>query len=665
MPNKLSKFWQELKRRNVTRVLAVYIAAAFMILELINMISEPLGLPEGTLIVAFFISLTGLVLAVIVSWIYDIQPEVGVVKTEKADTANTRGIPKTSSSWKIASYISFVVILGLIVLNIIPRARVSGTGKNFDKSIAVLPFDNDSPTYENAFLIKGYMTAVHDNLCKIKDIRVLALNATEHYNNQTKSIPVIAQELGVGYFLSARGQIINDKIRLTVQLVDANNNVIWSSPYDRQIKEVVDHIKIQSEIAQMVAGEIKATITPFEKELIEKIPTNSTEAYNYYLRGREEVVINSGFYRTTDSRSKAKNLFHRSLELDSTFALAYAGLGWVYMYENESEIKYLGVHSDSALYFVQKALSYDDQLSDAYEIRGDYYRLAGDFDLSEADLKRAIDINPNSWSAYRTIATLYINYQYYILGLSSMHKAASLCTGEMLERILTSIGGLYAQLGFRDLAKSYFTQVLNLNGDSVAYFIGLSFMEWNNGNNQEQLNYEIKVSSLNPSAARDLNIGRCYYLLNDFERALAHYEKYLEDKGESTGELFENYYRLAYAYSQLGLEDRAKYFFNKQTEICIEAEKTGSYYFISGQGQYDLAGVYAATGQITKSLDYLRMVNQIKTYPAWGYHLIKIDPILDSIRDDPEFQQILHDIEAKYQAQHEKIRQLLEENDML
>jgi tetratricopeptide (TPR) repeat protein len=190
-------------------------------------------------------------------------------------------------------------------------------------------------------------------------------------------------------------------------------------------------------------------------------------------------------------------------------------------------------------------------------------------------------------------------------------------------------------------------------------------MEWNNGNNQEQLNYEIKVSSLNPSAARDLNIGRCYYLLNDFERALAHYEKYLEDKGESTGELFENYYRLAYAYSQLGLEDRAKYFFNKQTEICIEAEKTGSYYFISGQGQYDLAGVYAATGQKTKSLDYLRMVNQIKTYPAWGYHLIKIDPILDSIRDDPEFQQILHDIEAKYQAQHEKIRQLLEENDML
>ena len=629
------------------------------------MFSEQIGLPDGTWKVAFIISLAGLVIAVIVSWIYDINPEGGMVKTESADKVKSEDSTKSSNSWKIASYISFVVILGLIVLNIIPRTRVSDTGKNFDKSIAVLPFDNDSPTSENAFLIKGYMTAVHDNLCKIKDIRVLARQSTEYYKNQTKSFPAIAQELGVGYLLSASGQLINDKMRLTVQLIDANNNVMWSNSYDRQIKEVVDHINIQSEIAQMVAGEIKATITPLEKELIENIPTNNPEAYNYYLRGREEVVINSGFYRMSDSRSKAKNLFHRSLELDSTFALAYAGLGWVYMYENESEIKYLGVHSDSALYYVQKALSYDDQLSDAYEIRGDYYRLAGDFEWSEIDLKRAIDINPNSGFAYRTLANLYINYQDYISALSNMHKAASLSTGEMLESILAQIGGFYAQVGFGDLAKSYANQVLNLNGDSLEYFKRLSFIEWNNGNTQEELKYEIKVSSLNPSAARDLVIGRCYYLVNDFEHALAHYEKYLEDKGESTGELFENYYRLAYTYSQLGLEDNAKYFFNKQTEICIEAETTGSYYFISGQGQYDLAGVYAATGQKTKSLDYLRMVNQIETYPAWGYHLIKIDPILDSIRDDPEFQQILHDIEAKYQAEHERIRQWLEENDML
>ena len=627
------------------------------------MFSVPLGLPARTLIVAFFISLAGLVIAAIVSWVYDIHPEGGLVKTDPANEFKAEGIPVTSNRWKIASYISFVVIVALLVLNITPRAN--NNMKDIEKSIAVLPFINDSQDPENDYLIVGYRASIVDMLSKIEDLRVLPRISTDQYKDNPKTPMEIAEELGVNYLLHASGQKFGNRIVLTVQLIDKKEKLIWSNSYNKQIQGADDHITIQSEIAQFVANEVGALITPVEKQRIEKIHTNNEEAYNYYLRGREEVVINSGFYRTTDSRSKAKNLFLRSLELDSTFALAYAGLGWVHMYENESEIKYLGVHSDSTLYYVQKALSYDDELSDAYEIRGDYYRMAGDFDLSEADLKRAIDINPNSRFAYHTLGNLYVNYQDYILGLSNLNKAASLCTGEILENILTKIGGVYAQLGFGDLAKSYFTQVLNLNGDSLHYYMRLSFIEWNNGNIQEELKYEIKVSSLNPSATRDLIIGRCYLLVNDFEHALAHYEKYLDENGESTGELFENYHRLAYAYSQLGLEDKAKYFFNKQTEICIEAETTGSYYFISGQGQYELAGVYAATGQKTKSLDYLRMVNQVEKYPAWGYHLSRLNPLFDSIRDDPEYQQFLHDIEVKYLREHNRVKQWLEENDML
>jgi len=641
--------------------MAVYGGTAFIIFEASTMIFPRWGLPDWTIDLVLYLLILGAIITFVLGWIYDITPE-GVQKTKAIYEIPKDETSTSPNGWRIASYISFVAIVGLIVLNIIPR---SGKNEILENSISVLPFDNESQDQGNDYLIAGYRISIVDMLSKIEDLRVLPRISTDHYTDNPKTPKEIAEELDVSYLLHASGQKYGNQIILTVELIDKKEKLIWSYQYDKQIQSADDHIKIQSEIAQFVANEVGALVTPIEKQRIEKSPTNNKEAYNYYLKGREEVVLNIGFYRMTDSRSKAKNLFHRSLKLDSTFALAYAGLGWVHMYENESEIKYLGVQSDSALYYVQKALSYDDQLSDAYEIRGDYYRMAGEFDLSEADLKRAIDINPNSWFAYRTIASLYVNYQDYILGLSNLYKAASFCTGEILERILAQIGGVYTQRGFGDLAKSYFTQVLNLNGDSLEYFRRLSFIEWNNGNIQEELKYEIKISSLNPSATRDLLIGRCYYLLNDFEQALAHYEKYLEDQGESTGELFVNYHHLAYAYSQLGLEEKAKYFFNKQTEICIEAEKTGSYYFISGQGQYDLAGVYAATGQKTKSLDYLRMVNQIGTYPAWGYHLIKIDPILDSIRDDPEFQQILHDIEAKYQASHERVRQWLEENDEL
>jgi TolB-like protein/Tfp pilus assembly protein PilF len=494
--------------------------------------------------------------------------------------------PKSSNGWKVASYISFLVIIALIVLNVITRF---GQRKILEHSIAVLPFENDSQDQENDYLIAGYRTSIVDMLSKIEDLRVLPRVSTDQYRDNPRAPREIAEELDVSYLILANGQKYGNQIVLTVQLVDIKEKLIWSHSYEKQIQSPHDHIKIQSEIAQLVAKEVGAHVTPVEKQCIEKIPTTNNEAYNYYTRGREEVVINSGYYRMTDSRSKAKNLFHRSLELDSTFALAYAGLGWVYMYENESEIKYLGAHVDSALYYVQKALSYDDQLDDAYEIRGDYYRLAGNFDLSEADFKRAIDINPNRWFAYHTLANLYINYQDYILGLSNLHKAATLCTGEMLESILARTGGLYAQVGFGDIAKSYFTQGLNLNGDSLEYYRRLAFVEWNNGNIREQLEYEIKASKLNPSLARDLELGMCYFLVNDFRHALLHYEKYLEDMGDSTGELFDTYHRLAYAYTQTGSKDKAKYYFEKQTETCIEAEKTGSYYFVSGLASYDLA----------------------------------------------------------------------------
>src|SRR5210317_1668509 len=122
MPNKLSQFWQELKRRNVVRVITVYAGVAFVILELVDIIAEPLKLPSWLLPVVIVLLSIGFIIAVILSWIYDIHPEGGMVKTEPAEKVKAEDIPKSSNNWKIASYISFVVIVGLIVLNIIPRS---------------------------------------------------------------------------------------------------------------------------------------------------------------------------------------------------------------------------------------------------------------------------------------------------------------------------------------------------------------------------------------------------------------------------------------------------------------------------------------------------------------------------------------------------------------
>ena len=141
---RISKFWQELQRRKVVRVITVYAAAAFVILELVDIITEPLRLPEWTLQFAIVFLCIGFIIAIILSWIYDVHPEGGIVKTEPAHKAKAEDKPVTTNSWRIASYISFVVIMALILINVIPRSNRDKEFRNLEKSIAVLPFENMS-----------------------------------------------------------------------------------------------------------------------------------------------------------------------------------------------------------------------------------------------------------------------------------------------------------------------------------------------------------------------------------------------------------------------------------------------------------------------------------------------------------------------------------------
>jgi hypothetical protein len=152
MPNRLPRFWQELKRRNVVRVTTVYAGAAFVIIELINNITEPLRLPEWTPTLVIVLLAIGFPVVIIFSWIYDIQPEGGIVKTEPVDQGKSEDKSKSSNSWKIASYISFVVIVFLIVLNVIPH---SGKSEKLEKSIAVLPFQDFSTDPDQESMCMG------------------------------------------------------------------------------------------------------------------------------------------------------------------------------------------------------------------------------------------------------------------------------------------------------------------------------------------------------------------------------------------------------------------------------------------------------------------------------------------------------------------------------
>ena len=640
-------------------MITVYAATTFAIIDLLSNIEEPLGLPDWTLAFAIVILSIGFIIAVIVSWIYDFHPLGGIVKTVPAKRNDKVEVPIFSNSWKIASYISFVVIVGLIVLNIIPRI---GKKEIIDKSIAVLPFIDVSPGSENTYNIDGYRIAVHNNLCQIKELRVLALQSTEQYRNQTKTIPEIASELGVGYILSATGQILNNIIQLTVQLEDANGITIWSQPYSMKIESMEDHVDIQSNIAQQVAGKLQATITPEEKKRIETTPTTDLTAYDFYSQGKTQLSLYLMDKTNREALNNAEKNYNKALQYDSTYALAYAGLGTIYS-EKLTPSAYSENIRDTVLIFANMALQYDPQLSEAYVLRGIYYS-HGNPEKAIREFNLAIEYNPNDWRAYSGKANVYFNEE-LLLAIENATTALSLKGGGAeLPDLLTELGYQFFIAGFPELAIKYYTDAVELNGDSSVYYRGLGAAQVNKGNYARDIQYTEKAylyDTLNIDNLGSLFEG--YQRLGKYKESFVYCKKYIR-LCNSIGGMTRLANRVGFVFDHLGDHDSAEFYYNLQI-------KTSNNTIDSGEGRdvyyayYDRACVNAYRGEDEEAMEDLRKFNQMKKIPQWMVLLIKNDPMIESIRDEPGFQQIVRDVEAKYQAEHDRVQQWLEENDML
>ena len=664
MPNKLSQFWQDLKRRNVVRVVTVYAASAFVILELVDIITEPFGLPDWTLKFVVVILTVGLIVAIILSWIYDIHPEGGIVKTKPARKVKPEEIPKSSNSWKIASYISFVVIVGLIVLNIIPRSGQSKVEQFLDKSIAVLPFINDSPEETEMYFINGTMESILDNLCKIKDLRVVSRTSVEQYRDNLKPVPVVAKEMNVSYILEGSGLKNGNNIRLTIQLIDAlNDRHLWSETYDRNTSEIFG---LQSEIAQLVAGEIKAVITPDEKTRIEKTPTSDLVAYGYYQRGYEEET-KWWTNRDTLALHRAEELFMKALERDPTYARAYAQMAWVCFGKHSSMKDYMSEEfGDSLLTYANMALQFDNQLAEAYDVKGNYYNITGDWEKAKESWNRAIEFNPNYWDTYWSLGDYYSGREKADSAILYYTRASSLNRGSSLPLFLRSMGSIYAVYGFEGKAKENYRQAFELEGDSGNYYWDLGFLEQQTGNWAKAIDYyKQALKERQYEYELEKNLGYCYFCLKQYEKSIEYYSSYFRNLQNKEGELdAEAAHRLAYSYWNNGFAKEAEFYFDEGIRLNERLNELGRWWSRQKYTYYRLAGIYAFRGEKKKAYEYLENFINKPVMPLYMVNIIKIDPLFDNIRDEPEFQQIVRAVEDKYQAEHERIRQWLEENDL-
>ena len=469
--------------------------------------------------------------------------------------------------------------------------------------------------------------------------------------------------MDVSYVLEGSGQRDGDNIRLTVQLLDARNDQhIWSESYYREISNIFD---LQSEIAQLVAGEIKAKITPEEKQLIENSPTTNLTAYDFYQRGKEEHW--KYWIDNTDRAAleRAEELFKEALEYDSNFALSFSGLARIYWEKRYWETFFTESFLDSVLILADKAISIDPKLSDPYAVKGDYYREKGQNAQSIAEYEQAIKLNPNDWVSYFGLGRTYFDTD-LVKAIENAQTAAFLNRGPELPWLLRLIGGCYYNAGFDDKSKYYQLEALKLDRDSVTYYNYMSSIESLRGNYEKALEYvelAFAIDSTNPNTLE--NLGSNYRKLGQTDIAIQFYQKWLQRLKE-LGQLKTNaMHRVAYAYWLGGFEEEAKYYFDEQLEYDKRMNELGRGMAESKVTYYDLACVYAFRGEEKKAFENLRIFNQRQMIPLWWVYYVKNDPLLDNIRDEPEFQQILRDVEAKHQAEHERVRLWLEENDML
>jgi len=640
MPGKQNnplKFWQELKRRKVVRVIPVYCASAFVLLELIDIIAEPFGLPDWTLKLVVVILLVGLVISVILSWVYDITPD-GVKKTGSATGVDKKieETPAKTLNWKIISFISAIIIIGLLVMNILGISKNKKDLSEQEKSIAVLPFVNDSQDQENAYFINGIMEEILLNLQTIKDLRVPGRTSVEQYRNPTKSIPEIAKELGVNYIVEGSGQKYGNTIRLRIQLLDGRKDKhLWGVSYEQEIISTEDIFSMQSGIAKSIAAELKAIITPREEQLIDEASTSSLTAYDYYLHGKEILLI----AYTQDDFQKAARFFQHAIEEDPEFASAYVGLAYTAlstrMYGSGPEI-----WQDSAWALNTKALALNPQLDEALYQRSTFYNLWGYHDKAREGFEEVLKINPNFGGAKIALGEYLMNeMETFEEGLQLTIDGLLLELDRKEPRFFLTWGALYLDIGEPEKAKKYYRQAIKLQPDSYQAYEGLYAISNQERNYEEQLINVKKMVEIerNPNSLDQL--AWTYFRLANYAEA----EKTWLELGELVSKFDDIFYaapykhRLAYIMWQTGRKDEAQKLFDEKISDNLNMINKGIH---SNYGMYyDLAAVYAFLGEEEEAIKWFRSAADSGFFDV---EFIMSDPLLEDFQRNPQFLELIN-----------------------
>lgn len=567
--------------------------------------------------------------------------------------------PHPKSSRKKRSF-GLITIIGAIItagiLFFLVFQTQFSTNANSEKSIAVLPFVNNSSDSANVYLVNGLMESILNNLQQIEDLRVISRTSVEKYRTNPKTISEISKELDVKYVVEGSGQKIGEQIQLNIQLIEtATDNHIWSAQFNRETENIFE---LQSEVSKAIADEIQAIITPAENERINNPPTDDLLAYDYFLKGMEQ--LNMGNRKGLE---KAIPLFEDAIEQDHEFAHAYANMAISYYFLDYNQADKL--YSDQINYYADQALLYDPELAQSLIAKALFYIHNEEFMSALPHLEKALEYNPNSAIVVNILANFYTSYipdtekylQYALRGIQLDIASQDSVTASYT---YLHVSNALVQTGFVDEAEFYINKSLEYNPDNLfSEYVRAYILYAKNRNLMQTKKRLIETLQKDPTRLDVMQeTAKICYFMRDYECAYQYYSQFIEIRENQGLDIYRGEdSKIAFVLSEMGLSEESEQLFRHYKEY---AEMDHSIY-----KHLSLASYYPHSGDIEQALQELRLFSEEENYHLWIVLFLKADPLLDPLKDSPEFEDIYKDIESAFWERHRRIRATLQEKNLL
>jgi TolB-like protein len=388
----MNEFFRRLKQRKLVQWAIAYVAAAFALLQGIDVVAQRFGWPDSIERILIIVSCIGFFFVLVLAWYHGERGAQRVTGTELLILALLLGIGGVFL-WRFAGTSQGRVVRAATT-PAMPNESPSAVNR---KSIAVLPFENLSEDKGNAYFADGMQDMILTKLAGIGDLRVISRSSTEKYQSRPDNLKTVAAELGVATILEGSVQKAGDEVLINVQLIDAaSDNHLWADAYSRKLDNIFG---VEGEVAQKVADALKAKLTPAETAHVAEAPTRNAAAFDVFLQAEEQAQ------KANASESEATYLaadtdYLQAIALDPGFALAYARLALNQLNRHWFATPLTASQLATAKAYADRALALAPNLPEAHLALG-YYDYWGfrKYAAANTEFKRALALAPNNVDA--------------------------------------------------------------------------------------------------------------------------------------------------------------------------------------------------------------------------------------------------------------------------